>query len=37
MNVNFGHALPHAIIPYGLNAEIDFDNKIFKITEKLFK
>lgn len=37
MNLNFGHAHPKTIIPYGLEMEIDFDNKKVKINEKMFK
>lgn len=29
-NVNFGHAYPRCIIPYGIEAEIDLDNKTIK-------
>lgn len=29
-NVNFGHAYPRCIIPYGSEAEIDLDNKTIK-------
>lgn len=36
-NVNFGHAYPRCIIPYGIEAEIDFDNKKFKIVEQMFQ
>lgn len=35
-NVNFGHAYPRAVLPYGLMTEIDFDNKEFKIIESMF-
>ncbi|MDO1605045.1 LD-carboxypeptidase [Lactobacillus sp. YT155] len=35
-NVNFGHAYPHAVIPYGAKAEIDFDNRKVKIVESFF-
>lgn len=31
-NLNFGHALPHAILPYGEKAKIDFDNKRVEIV-----
>lgn len=37
MNINFGHAAPRTVIPYGLKAEIDFDNKSLKVIEKYFK
>lgn len=36
-NINFGHAYPRCIIPYGVDAEVDFDNKTFKIVEKIFQ
>lgn len=35
-NVNFGHAYPRCIMPYGIEAEIDLENKTFKIVEKIF-
>lgn len=35
-NINFGHALPHNIIPYGIELEIDFDHKTLTLTEPLF-
>jgi len=34
-NVNFGHAHPRTIIPYGLKAEINFDQKQIFIKESL--
>jgi len=34
-NVNFGHSFPKAIIPYGLKAEIDLDQKRILIEESL--
>ncbi|KRN10518.1 S66 family peptidase [Liquorilactobacillus mali] len=37
MNVNFGHAYPRTVIPYGCMAKIDFDKKSFEITEPLFQ
>lgn len=33
-NLNFGHALPRCILPYGIMAEIDFDQQTVKIIEK---
>ena len=36
-NLNFGHSLPRAMIPYGVNCEIDFVDKTIKITEKIFE
>lgn len=35
-NLNFGHAYPRCIIPYGIEAEVDVDNKKFKIVEEMF-
>lgn len=32
-NMNFGHTSPMCIIPLGIEAEIDCDNRIFKILE----
>ncbi|WP_207289770.1 S66 family peptidase [Senegalia massiliensis] len=32
-NMNFGHTSPMCILPYGVEAEIDCDNKTFKINE----
>lgn len=32
-NMNFGHTSPMFILPYGVEAEIDCDNKKFKINE----
>lgn len=36
-NLNFGHAYPRAIIPYGVEACLDLDNKKFTIIEKMFE
>lgn len=36
-NVNFGHSVPSALIPYGVSATIDFDNKTIKINESIFE
>lgn len=36
-NVNFGHAVPRSIIPYGLNARLDLDNKKIVILESFLK
>ena len=35
-NMNFGHATPRTILPYGLKATIDFDSKKFTIDEAMF-
>lgn len=32
-NVNFGHAKPIGIIPYGINAQLDCENKTFILLE----
>ena len=36
-NINFGHAYPRTVIPYGLKAKIDFDTKTLTIEEPLFE
>jgi muramoyltetrapeptide carboxypeptidase LdcA involved in peptidoglycan recycling len=36
-NVNFGHSSPRCIIPYGLNALLDLDNKKIMILESFFE
>jgi len=36
-NVNFGHSVPRTLIPYGINATIDFDNKRIFIDEPIFE
>jgi muramoyltetrapeptide carboxypeptidase LdcA involved in peptidoglycan recycling len=36
-NLNFGHALPRTIMPYGLKGEVDFNKKRIRVIEKLFK
>ncbi len=36
-NVNIGHAVPRAIMPYGLKTTIDFENKTMTVIESLFK
>ena len=36
-NVNFGHSVPRALIPYDREATIDYDNKKIFINEKIFK
>ena len=35
-NVNFGHSVPRALIPYGIEATIDYDNKKIYIDEPIF-
>lgn len=35
-NINFGHAYPRCIIPYGIETEIDMDNKKITFKESLF-
>ena len=32
-NVNFGHSSPIGIIPYGINCELDIDNKKIILLE----
>ncbi len=36
-NVNFGHASPRTLIPYGVSATIDYDNKKIMIDEPIFE
>ena len=36
-NVNFGHAEPRCILPYGLKAIVDYDNKRITIDEPIFE
>lgn len=36
-NLNFGHALPRTIIPYGIKGKVDFDKKEIKVIEKIFE
>lgn len=36
-NMNFGHALPRALIPYGVEVLVDFKLKSVKIIEKIFE
>lgn len=35
-NCNFGHAYPRTALPYGCQAQIDFDNRTLKIVEPWF-
>lgn len=35
-NVNFGHAYPRCIIPYGIEAEVDLDKKVIILKENIF-
>lgn len=35
-NVNFGHAQPRCIIPYGIETEVDLDKKTIKLLEGMF-
>lgn len=32
-NMNFGHALPHAILPYSKTAKVDFENLLVEILD----
>ena len=34
-NVNFGHSSPIGIIPYGIECELDVDNKKITLLEKI--
>ncbi len=36
-NVNFGHAFPRTVIPYGITATVDYDNKTITIDEPIFE
>ena len=36
-NVNFGHSVPRTLIPYGIQATIDYDNKQIFIDEAIFE
>lgn len=36
-NVNFGHAYPRCVIPYGLKATVDYDNKKITVDEAIFE
>ena len=36
-NVNFGHSVPRTLIPYGITATVDFDNKRIFIDEPIFE
>lgn len=36
-NVNFGHSSPIGIIPYGINCELDVDNKKITLLESVVK
>lgn len=35
-NVNFGHSVPRTLIPYGITATVDYDNKKIYIDEPIF-
>jgi len=37
VNVNFGHAYPRNVIPYGISTSIDFDSIVITIIEPVFK
>lgn len=36
-NVNFGHSVPRCVIPYGIMASVDYDNKTINIVEKMLE
>lgn len=35
-NVNFGHAAPRCVIPYGIEAEADMERKKITLSESMF-
>lgn len=35
-NINFGHSVPRCIIPYGIEATVDYDNKKIFINDSIF-
>ncbi len=35
-NVNFGHSVPRTLIPYGIEATVDYDSKRIFINERIF-
>jgi muramoyltetrapeptide carboxypeptidase LdcA involved in peptidoglycan recycling len=35
-NVNFGHAEPRCIIPYGIQTEVDLDKRVITLKESIF-
>lgn len=36
-NLNFGHATPRGVLPYGIEAEVDMDEKTITFLESMFK
>ena len=36
-NVNFGHSVPRCILPYGVRALVDYDNKRIVVDETMFQ
>lgn len=36
-NLNFGHAYPRCVVPYGIEAEVDFDACTIEYTEPMFE
>jgi len=36
-NVNFGHSVPRCLIPYGVTATIDYDNRKIFINEEILE
>lgn len=36
-NVNFGHSVPRALLPYGITTTIDYDNKKIFVEEPIFE
>lgn len=35
-NLNFGHSVPRCILPYGIETQVDYDNKTLSILEPIF-
>ena len=36
-NLNFGHAYPRCIVPYGIKATVDFNNCTVEYSEEMFE
>ena len=36
-NVNFGNSVPRCILPYGIKATVDYDNKKITIDKPIFE
>lgn len=35
-NINFGHAMPRCVLPYGIEAEVDMEKKTITLLESMF-